>query len=32
MCRECLLPGNLGGDIVRPQLADSRRWLPASAL
>jgi len=22
MCRECLLPGNLGGDIVRPQLAD----------
>jgi len=24
MCRECLLPGNLGGDIVRPQLADLR--------
>jgi hypothetical protein len=25
MCRECLLPGNLGGDVVRPQLADLSR-------
>jgi len=24
MCRECLLPGNLGGDVVRPLLAESR--------
>src|SRR5439155_20848260 len=22
MCRECLLPGNLGGAVVRPQLAE----------